>query len=524
MQPLRPPQHTTVSTLTDELPKISTQHENDGALAAPFNLLDLPNFRQTPRQNKFGRRWLTALLVSYDAVLISCAFLLVYRVSFNLGVAPTFFADLGRDFAQVGIFEVLYTLCIILGFWGRGLYRSRPIGAPLHRIALIVTTTTGAFALFAIAHFLWDDNSLGIGLEHHEVIVLAWLMTMGFLLAGRTLLATVLSFVYRSGAGRMPVLVIGSGHLGKLIMQHLTAATALGYHITGFIQEDEGLLVNFGRFKALGTMTNLPEILERYSVREVIITSSSLVQTTAAICEPLGIRMRIVPDLREVNLTRIRLTTLEGIPVFSMDYPAIVPWQRIIKRLMDITGAACLLFVGIPIWGALAVLIKLDSPGPVIYSQKRVGRDGKEFVSHKFRSMHVGADAQKVDLTAENQAGRGLFKLKNDPRCTRVGRWIRRTSLDEIPQLWNVLRGEMSLVGPRPPLPEEAARYEPWEMRRLELTPGLTGLWQVRGRSNITFDEMVVMDLYYVENWSLRLDLEILFKTFSAVLFSRGAY
>ncbi|MEZ4515448.1 MAG: sugar transferase [Chloroflexota bacterium] len=166
----------------------------------------------------------------------------------------------------------------------------------------------------------------------------------------------------------------------------------------------------------------------------------------------------------------------------------------------------------------------MDSPGEVFYRSDRVGRDGQLFQMVKFRSMIIGADQKKEELMALNEADGPLFKIKDDPRLTRVGRFIRRLSLDELPQLYNVLRGEMSLVGPRPPLPEEVEQYKPWHMQRLAVVGGLTGLWQVSGRSDLTFDELCLLDIYYIENWTLGLDLQILLQTIPYVLSAKGAY
>jgi lipopolysaccharide/colanic/teichoic acid biosynthesis glycosyltransferase len=172
----------------------------------------------------------------------------------------------------------------------------------------------------------------------------------------------------------------------------------------------------------------------------------------------------------------------------------------------------------------IAVAVKLDSPGPVLYSQSRVGRNGKEFRCFKFRSMVDGAEQLQQQLDELNESTGPLFKMRDDPRCTRVGRWLRRLSLDELPQMINVFRGEMSLIGPRPNLPSEVAHYQEWHKKRLSVSPGITGLWQVSGRSDLTFDEMVLLDIYYVENWSLGLDLSILLRSIPAVLGARGAY
>jgi exopolysaccharide biosynthesis polyprenyl glycosylphosphotransferase len=195
-----------------------------------------------------------------------------------------------------------------------------------------------------------------------------------------------------------------------------------------------------------------------------------------------------------------------------------------LKRMVDLLLVGVGLVAAAPLLAAIAVGIKLDSPGPIFYRQQRVGKDGRPFRMIKFRSMRQDADRQLEALRAQNEATGPLFKMKNDPRITRVGRVLRRLSLDELPQLFNVLKGEMSLVGPRPPIPAEVEEYEDWQCGRLRAVPGITGLWQVSGRSEVPFHDMVRLDLHYVRNWSLALDLEILWRTIPAVLTSRGAY
>lgn len=204
--------------------------------------------------------------------------------------------------------------------------------------------------------------------------------------------------------------------------------------------------------------------------------------------------------------------------------PRWASWQSGAKRAIDIAVAATLLLVLLPLFALIALLIKLDSRGPVLFRQVRSGKDGKPFVFLKFRSMVADAEQRRAELEALNNADGPIFKMRRDPRATRVGRVLRRTSLDELPQLWNVLRGDMSLVGPRPPLPDEVARYAPWQHGRLAVRPGLTGLWQVSGRSLLGFEQMVMLDLEYIARWSLALDLRIVLRTIGAVLSMRGAY
>jgi len=191
---------------------------------------------------------------------------------------------------------------------------------------------------------------------------------------------------------------------------------------------------------------------------------------------------------------------------------------------VDIVGACVGLLLGVPLMALIALAIRLDSPGPVIFSQTRVGAGGKLFEIYKFRSMREGAEEELEQLRELNEADGPIFKIRDDPRLTRMGRFLRCTSLDELPQLWNLLRGEISLVGPRPPTPGEVEGYQEWHKKRLEGRPGITGLWQVSGRSLLSFDEMVLLDIYYIENWSLWLDFKILMRTIPKVLSGEGAY
>jgi exopolysaccharide biosynthesis polyprenyl glycosylphosphotransferase len=215
---------------------------------------------------------------------------------------------------------------------------------------------------------------------------------------------------------------------------------------------------------------------------------------------------------------------MAGIPMLSVREVKISLAGRALKRAMDL-GITLLLAVPALLFTGIVILaIRLESPGPVLFWQERIGMKGKPFKMVKFRSMVVDAEDQKAALEMMNEASGPIFKIKNDPRLTRVGRIIRRLSLDELPQLYNVLRGEMSLVGPRPPLVEEVAQYQPWHMQRLEVKGGITGLWQVSGRSDLTFDEQCLLDIYYIENWSLALDLRLMLQTIPYSLFGRGAY
>ncbi|MDQ0078471.1 exopolysaccharide biosynthesis polyprenyl glycosylphosphotransferase [Arthrobacter oryzae] len=237
-----------------------------------------------------------------------------------------------------------------------------------------------------------------------------------------------------------------------------------------------------------------------------------------------NIGLIMAPALTDIAGPRIHTQQVAGLPLIHVTTPTLEGGQRVAKRLFDVLVSGLLIVLSLPVMALVATLVKVDSPGPVLFRQDRVGIEGKHFSMLKFRSMMVDAEQQLAGLKNRNEGSGLLFKMKNDPRITRVGGVLRKFSLDELPQLFNIFVGSMSLVGPRPPLPSEVAEYEHDVRRRLLVKPGLTGLWQVSGRSNLSWQDSVRLDLYYVENWSLAGDLIILMKTFRAVFHGAGAY
>lgn len=237
-----------------------------------------------------------------------------------------------------------------------------------------------------------------------------------------------------------------------------------------------------------------------------------------------GLDLAVAPGLVEVSVKRLHTSNAGGLALLRIAPPLRHGLQPALKYALDRTLAALVVLVLMPLLVAIALAVRLTSPGPVLYRHERIGQDEVPFTMWKFRTMHVGADARKAELAGENEQDGPMFKMRSDPRVTRVGRLLRRTSLDELPQLANVLRGEMSLVGPRPPLADEVARYTPVERRRLSVRPGMTGLWQISGRSDLSWDEAVQLDLSYVDNWSFTSDIDVMARTFRAIVDGRGAY
>ncbi|WP_456549830.1 sugar transferase [Blastococcus sp. SYSU D00813] len=279
----------------------------------------------------------------------------------------------------------------------------------------------------------------------------------------------------------------------------------------------------------VGGLDDVVAMAGRLSADTIAVTSAS--ETAAQYLRQLswqlegtGIELLVAPGLIEVAGPRLHIRPFEGLPLLAVEQPRFEGWRRVVKGGLDRTVAALALLLLAPVMLGIALAVKLGSPGPVLYRQERVGVNGRTFTMLKFRSMVVDADRQVETLSAENISDGLLFKMRVDPRVTPVGRLLRRLSLDELPQLLNVLGGSMSLVGPRPPLPGEVARYDTQVSRRLLVKPGLTGLWQISGRSDLPWEEAVRLDLRYVENWSMAMDLLILVKTFRAVLSRSGAY
>jgi exopolysaccharide biosynthesis polyprenyl glycosylphosphotransferase len=477
------------------------------------------------------RFWALLTLVAFDAVWINLAFFASYAIRFILLRGVTFAGAtvfVQPDLTTLRVFQLALTIGMLTVLLVRGMYRQRPTVGIFRQAGQLFIASTICFAAFSMYEFFFRSTHYELVQNTRALVVLAWLAAMAAPLAGRVALGMIMRTLYRLGWFCTPVLVAGSSRAGKVLMQHLAAMPGLGYSVLGFVRGPEEPRVDFGRFKLLGTLDDCEALLRDEHVGEVIIAlpsaQSQRIRQVIALCERRGIPFRLVPDMHDLSLARVDLEAIEGIPTLTVQHPAARGWQRAIKRGMDIIGAFLLIALGLPLWVLIALAIRLETRGPALFRQTRIGQNGQPFTAFKFRSMTLHAEEHVHDLGDGNIGGRGLFKLRQDPRCTRVGRLLRRASLDEIPQLINVLRGEMALVGPRPPLPREVARYQPWERRRLEMPPGMTGLWQVRGRSDIGFDEMVLMDLFYIEHWSLRLDCEILLRTLPVVLLGRGAY
>jgi exopolysaccharide biosynthesis polyprenyl glycosylphosphotransferase len=470
-----------------------------------------------------SHRMVRNMTILTDLLLINLAFAFAYvvRYLFELPVETLFRDPYSAYIGQ----QFLLTLLLTIIFAQNKVWRRRRGEFLVDELSRVgYATATGIALMMAITFFF---RPLAFS---RLLLVWALLFIVLFLGLARIVRRLILEECYRRDIGTDRVLVIGSGEAGRSVIRTMLARPGLGYKMVGYLDDSSGENnIGLGRVPHLGNYRDLDTILTGYPrLHTVFIALPARMHTEMNellyICHQQGIYAKVVPDLFQLSLNRVEFENMAGIPMLSLRQVAMSRTGLFFKRLIDLGLAAILaLPVGL-VTMLIGLAIRLETPGPVFYRQQRVGKQGKPFWMVKFRSMVVDAEDRQAALEQMNEASGPIFKIRNDPRITRVGRIIRRLSLDELPQLWNIFRGDMSFVGPRPPLPQEVAEYEPWQMRRLEVIGGLTGLWQISGRSDLTFDEGCLLDIYYIENWSLALDFRLIIQTIPYLLSGRGAY
>jgi exopolysaccharide biosynthesis polyprenyl glycosylphosphotransferase len=328
----------------------------------------------------------------------------------------------------------------------------------------------------------------------------------------------------RAGVRRRALLVGTGEHLSHLHEMLGRSRRGIDYEFVGALApEQDGI-----DLPLLGDLKALPRVLATHRVDEVILADSEFGERelleTVEQAHRRGVKVRIAPKTTELLVQRADYVPGQSVPLFEVRSPVFAGGEWVLKRTFDLAVSAAVLVAGLPLWLLIAAGVTLTSPGPVLYRDRRIGLGEREFDMLKFRTMHADAAEHQPYLERENEASGPLFKMRRDPRVTPIGSLLRRFSLDEVPQLLNVLRGEMSLVGPRPLPLRDYRQLEDWHRKRYNVLPGITGLWQISGRSNLSFDDLVRLDFYYLENWSLWMDISILVKTVPAVLGARGAY
>jgi exopolysaccharide biosynthesis polyprenyl glycosylphosphotransferase len=471
------------------------------------------------------RRWLSYAVAATDVLLINLAVAIAYWMRYEL---QWFAAVEEANFVPYTTFIPisLALTALLLGIYKLNGVYNQPRGASWFEevYRLVTGTATGIILIIFVIVFFFRSLLLSRLIFFYSGILITVLLSISRL--GKRVLRNKLR---RRGLGVDRLLIVGAGEVGRTVMRNVVAHPGLGYQVIGFVDDDpEKGSTDIGRFKALGNTSNIPRLVQEWSIDEVIITLPWMyhrkIVSIIAQCERQRVRVRIVPDIFQMTLSHLDVEDVGGVPMIGVREISISRSGGAFKRVMDlVVGIVGLLFLS-PLFLLVAILIKADSDGPVLFRQIRVGKGEHLFTCYKFRSMKENAEQEKERLLDQNEAEGLFFKIRKDPRVTRMGRFLRRTSLDELPQLLNVVMGDMSLVGPRPAPPSEVQRYQAWHKRRLEVAPGLTGLWQVSGRSELTFDEMVLLDLYYIENWSPMLDIQIMLRTLPKVIIGEGAY
>jgi len=444
-------------------------------------------------------------------------------------IGSVFLASLMRKDLVTDFLSHVAILPLIIALWEFSLSYyggySSPRGESLFEYAMSVVkaVVTGTAVLLTLLFLL------KIQYVSRSVIITFAILDIITLFGVRACITSYFRRSLKRGENYLKVLVIGTGNRAKHLVETLRKNSEWGLTIIGHLDTDERLIgeMILGS-PVLGVVDDIHPVLKAHVVDEVIIAiPRAMIQNVDKIafaCEEEGVRLRMMADVFDVHVARIKLVEVGAVPLLTLDPVAIQEWEILVKRIFDLFVSICALPVFLPVMLVTAAAIKLDSPGPVFFSQERVGLNKRLFRMFKFRSMVTGSEQMMKDLEHLNEAVGPIFKIANDPRVTRVGKFIRKTSIDELPQILNVIRGEMSLVGPRPMSIRDVDLFDKGiQRKRFSVKPGLTCVWQVSGRSQLPFAKWLELDLFYIENWSLTLDIKILFKTIPVVLKGSGA-
>ncbi|HOY08554.1 MAG TPA: sugar transferase [Candidatus Omnitrophota bacterium] len=459
------------------------------------------------------------LYVFIDFIFIWISFFIPYYLKYN--ALSDIFQSVTLPNSDQYIFIFVLWAVFIMGFLHRkGLYatdRSLPIPKEIARVILnlfYVSVLMAAIIFFAQYKFF-----------SREVFGENFLLLCLFLSGWRVIKRLIVRKLIAGGFHNINVLIVGAGKVGGVVLEEICQNPQWGFHVVGFLDDHKE---EIDGFPVLGKVRDFPSVARKLFVDEIVVTIPSereLIGDIIKKAQTMHLGVRIVPENFEGPISFIEISYIGIIPLLTYKQRKHHPTEFVLKRFFDIILSAVLLTIFSPVFLIVAVLIRTDSPGPVFYVQQRVGLKGRRFRLFKFRSMMHNAEQMKSGLLGNNEVKDGvIFKMKKDPRVTKVGRVLRRFSLDELPQLYNVFKGDMSLVGPRPPTPDEVEQYNQQDLQRLSIRPGVTCISQVRGRSDLSFKRWVKWDLWYINNWSFGLDLRIILWTVPAVIRGRGAY
>jgi exopolysaccharide biosynthesis polyprenyl glycosylphosphotransferase len=469
-----------------------------------------------------------------DGVLLIVAFIVAYwlRYGLELGrdvIAPESFKPISDFYPYI----ISYAVLTLLAYQMRGLYSVPRAATWLDHMRLIVSGTLLGVSALTLGALLLNPV-----LPSRLVFIFLGACTIVLFGLERFGYRKLRMWFWRRGVNIRKALVVGSSVAGQRIMKDIVERPDLGYKLAGYVSDSADgpgtpswtvpIRTRNGGLHRLGSIKDVGRILSGQHLHEVIValpaTHHAQILNIIDSCREFGVDFKLVPDLFEMRFNEVRVDALNGVPLIGLKETALKGFNLFVKRVLDMAlGVLALIIAALPML-VIAAIVKLGSPGAVFFKQKRVGKAGEVFTCYKFRSMYRDAEARLEELRKYNEVDGPIFKMRNDPRLTPFGKFLRRTSLDELPQVFNILRGEMSFVGPRPPTPDEVTKYSEWHLKRLDVTPGLTGLWQVSGRSDLSFDDMVKLDIYYAENWSLEMDTMIILRTIPAVLKREGAY
>lgn len=453
----------------------------------------------------------SAILVPVDYLMIVAAGLAAYRLRFweIASLRPVVYELPFSEFLSI----LLAVAVIWLGFFAlSGLYAIGTTRRFVDEFAKIfLACSTGVLGIIVLIFFQRELFS------SRFIILAGWVAAIFFVSLGRLIVRSIQRSLLEKGFGARQVCVVGSSAAADQLVESLSADLRLGQRVVSRIQ-----------LTASDPVAEIQNLMRTQHIDEVILADPVVSRADRMklldYCNEFHVVFKYASDLLDAKVSNIRYEQIAGQQLIEIMRTPLDGWGRILKRVWDVTVSAVLLVILSPVFLLVAIAVKVDSPGPVFFGAVRVGEGGRTFKLYKFRSMIVNAQAMKQDLMAYNERPDGpLFKMKNDPRVTRVGRFIRRTSLDELPQFFNAFLGNMSLVGPRPHEPEEVNRYRKEHRTLLAIKPGVTGLAQISGRSDLNFDEEARLDIYYIEHWSPWLDLKILFRTPWAVLTAKSA-
>jgi exopolysaccharide biosynthesis polyprenyl glycosylphosphotransferase len=474
--------------------------------------------RKRPPAVSLLLRWDTARRGARVAVLLALDFI---GVSLAIFTALALKALVKSDFNFTNVFDTTRQyvsfayLVTVLAFARSHMYASRGVRPGLTRVLASLSEVTIVILIFAVVS--------GHPFDSYYIFYGSFAFAVVYVSSLRWACERVSGELLRAAGYRRRAVIVGSGKHIEAVARALSSGPLIT--VVGFVslekRTDNGL-------RSLGSIDDLGRTLDAEQIDEVIIADPDFPQDRAVAlvdkAHEHGVRVRIAPSTMEILVHRADFVPGELLPLFELRAPVFEGVDYIVKRVFDLVLASLLLIVLSPLLLLIVLAVKLSSRGPVLYRGTRSGIGGTPFTCFKFRTMRVGADAMQAELEAHNEATGALFKIRDDPRLTPIGRMLRRRSLDELPQLVNVLRGQMSLVGPRPLPQRDFDRLQDWHMKRYLVLPGMTGLWQVSGRAELEFDDLVRLDFLYLERWSVFLDLTILVKTVPAVLFGRGAY